>query len=142
MKASLSLLYFWLKKISSNQVLPPFQCLHNNSEASEKREGCLTSEGTTTLVTNQQWLQEVANPLPPNVVDSQSLAISKKGTCLMACQSALSGKRGSSYVIDHSEQTWTCQRCYSRLLCPDHSVGVFFQKLQSDKVISQQASGN
>ena len=92
----------------------------------KKREGCLTSEGTTTLVTNQQWLQEVANPLPPNVVDSQSLAISKKGTCLMACQSALSGKRGSSYVIDHSEQTWTCQRCYSRLLCPDHSVWVFF----------------
>ena len=44
----------------------------------------------------------------------------------MACQSALSGKRGSSYVIDHSEQTWTCQRCYSRLLCPDHSVWVFF----------------
>merc|ERR1711978_386684 len=79
-----------------------------------------------TELTNQQWLQEVANPLPPNVVDSQSLAISKKGTCLMACQSALSGKRGSSYVIDHSEQTWTCQRCYSRLLCPDHSVWVFF----------------
>ena len=101
----------------------------------------MTSEGTTTLVTNQQWLQEVANPLPPNVVDSQSLAISKKGTCLMACQSALSGKRGSSYVIDHSEQTWTCQRCYSRLLCPDHSVGVFFQKLQSDNIISLQASG-
>ena len=120
-------MYFCLKKISSNLVLPPFQCLHNNSEASEKREGCLTSEGTTTLVKNQQWLQEVANPLPPNVVDSQSLAISKKGTCLMACQSALSGKRGSSYVIDHSEQTWTCQRCHSRLLCPDHSVWVFFK---------------
>ena len=80
-----------------------------------------------TELTNQQWLQEVANPLPPNVVDSQSLAISKKGTCLMACQSALSGKRGSSYVIDHSEQTWTCQRCHSRLLCPDHSVWVFFK---------------
>ena len=101
------------------------------------------AEGRTMLQLND-WFAKglLASDRETWVVDRSSLAKVRKGTCLMACQSALSGKRGSSYVIDHSEQTWTCQRCYSRLLCPDHSVGVFFQKLQSDNIISLQASGN